>query len=197
MYGVSYIKGRILIAITGTPGTGKSYFAKRLHSSIPEVRIIEINEVVKRHRLFSGIDVDRAKIVKMKALEKRLRKEVTNSKGPVALVGHLAADLDMHYDICIVTRRNLSKLILTLKRRKYGGDKLSEDVFSEALDYCGVNSEPLSKELYEVESEKEKLAAIKYIRGRVDGKKAAKPKLKMKRKLGELALIFKNGKIEA
>ncbi len=181
--------------MTGTPGTGKSHFASMLSKSIPELKVIEINEMVNRYHLFSGVDREKTKIVKMKPLERRLRTEAKKVKGPVALVGHLAADLNLKYDISIVTRCELKKLAGRLRKRRYSDMKLNENIVSEALDYCGANSEKKSRELYEVETEKEKAAVLRYLKSRVLGKRSKKPKLVQKRKLNELIPMIKSGSI--
>ena len=180
----------MLIAVTGTPGTGKSHFAKRLFSVLGSGTLIEINDIVERQRLFSGVDKYGTKIVKMGQLNAALKKEIKKSKRPVIVSGHLAADLDAHYDICVVTRAKLSRLTRVFKLRGYDKDKARENLFAEALDYCGVKIGKKADEVYEVETQKEKKDIILYIKARAEKRGAKKPKLKNIDKMPELLLLI-------
>lgn len=146
--------------------------------------------------MFSGKDKDNAKIVKMRQLEKKLKEEIKKIHSNVVLVGHLAADLNLRYDICIVTRCNLAKLRKIMKARGYSEDKIKENVTAEALDYCGINAERKARELYEVETDKEKRDILRYLKNVLSGKRAAKPRIKPKSKMNELLVLIKSGYIK-
>ncbi len=159
------------------------------------MRTIEINKVVESRRLFNGLDADGAKIVKMRELHNALQAELKKSKEPLILVGHLAADLDMHYNICVVTRLSLSKLSTILKKRRYSKEKTRENLFAEALDYCGVEAESRADEIYEVETQRDKRKLMLYIKLRAGGKRAKRPKIAQISKMGELQRGIMNGDI--
>ena len=180
--------------MTGTPGTGKSHFAMRLSGSLDSAELIEINDIVERYGLFSGIDHG-ARVVKMKQLNDALKKEIKKSKHTLILVGHLAAEMGLRYDICIVTRSSLSRLAGVFKERGYSAKKARENLFAEALDYCGIEAGKRSKEVYEVETLKSKREVIDYARARLAGKKAKRPELPRISKMGELLRRIKSGGI--
>ncbi len=193
--GVIEIQKRLVIAVTGTPGTGKSHFARKLAGLLGGLRVIEINDIVERRRLFTGLDASGTKIVKMSELRKALQAELKRRGGTLIVVGHLAADLDLHYSICVVTRSNLSKLSAILKKRRYNRDKIRENILAEGLDYCGLEVERRSDETYEVETQKEKREVMLYIKRRVEEGRARKPRARRISKMSELRRRIMNGKI--
>jgi broad-specificity NMP kinase len=176
----------MLIAVTGTPGTGKSHFAIRLSDFLGSTPVIEINDIVEKYGLFSGTDSHGTRVVKMSQLKGRLSREIKKSKGPLIIVGHLAADLELRYDICVVTRANLSRLASVFKDRGYDREKARENLFAEALDYCGIEGEKKAKETYEVETQKDKKEVIDYIRARLENKRVKRPDIGRISKMDEL-----------
>jgi broad-specificity NMP kinase len=183
--------------VTGTPGTGKSTFAKRLASRLEasgvSSSVIEINSLVNRYGLFSGRDRTGAKIVKIAQLNRRLSNEISKAKGAVIVVGHLVPELRVNQKITIVTRLDLRPLERRLKARHYGGDKMREDLVSEALDYCGVNSVKKGVEQYQVETDREKENAIRYLLSVAKGAKAKRPKSVERSKLNQLIGLINGG----
>lgn len=165
----------MLIAVTGTPGTGKSRFAIDLTRLLGDVKVIEANDIVEKHGLYSGIDKYDAKIVRIRPLTRHLKSEIRKTKTTTIIVGHLAADLDLHYDICVVTRSKLARLAMVFRQRRYSKEKARENLFAEALDYCGVEVLQRAKETYEVETGKDKKEIMLYIKKRVAGKRVKRP----------------------
>ncbi len=180
--------------MTGIPGTGKSHFAKRLSRFLGNAKLIEINEIVEKKRLFSGVDEHDTKIVKMRPLEKELKSRIAAFDGPIIIVGHLAADLNLHYDIAVVTRARLSKLARVFKRRGYAKSKSRTNLFAEALDYCGANVEKKTDELYEVENESDKRKIMLYMKARIGGRNPKRPEARQISRAKELiSLIHETG----
>jgi broad-specificity NMP kinase len=186
---------RLLIGITGSPGTGKSHLAKRLGKTLPDATILELNLIAKKKGLFLGVDSDGAKIVDLKRLSSTARNEARRNKKTTILVGHLVPELELKYDIIVVMRANLQVLEKRLSVRHYKKKKLSDNLVCEALDYCGLLCKKKAKEVYEVETEKEKRLAIEYITKVASGKKARKPKARTINKMGELLGLLKKGQI--
>jgi adenylate kinase len=183
----------LLIAITGTPGVGKSTFSKKLASELGDSDLIEINDLVDKHELYSGKDEFGTKIVNLGKLNKILSGELGKRRKHVILVGHLAPELRLRYDIAIVLRCDLKKLVKRLERRDYPREKLAENIISEALDYCGLKIAQKSKETYEIETVGTQKDIIAYTVAVSHGEKTEKPKQKRINKMEDLLMILKAG----
>jgi adenylate kinase len=186
----------MLVAITGTPGSGKSHFARMLARRIPDAVIIEINDVVDSKHAFSGYDEFSAKVVKLRPLSSAIIKEVGRNKGKlVILVGHLFPELAIRSDVCVVMRSGLRRLMKILSSRGYPPKKVSDNVIAEALDYCGTKAAERSAETYEIESFRDKQMIISYISRIWNGKGGRRPAKNEISKMGELHDLIKNGAI--
>ena len=154
-----------IIGVTGTPGVGKSYFAKKLAKKTKWV-VIEINDVVKSRKTFSEVDENGALIADITALNKAVKKEINNIKGNgVIIVGHLLQELNIKLDAVVVLRKDIPTLKSRLEKRGYPKNKIRENLISEALDYCGLNAAKKYKRVSEAETDKEIDALIKNISG--------------------------------
>lgn len=127
------------IALTGTPGTGKTTVAALL-----PYRVIDLNALVKGG-LNLGTDQERGCLeADMDGLEQRL--EEMDTYGLTILEGHFS-----HYfaDEAVVLRLAPSELRKRLEARGYSTKKIQENLESEALDvilveaveFCGHVSE--------------------------------------------------------
>ncbi|MDE1811208.1 MAG: AAA family ATPase [Candidatus Micrarchaeota archaeon] len=183
--------------MTGTPGTGKSTFAKRLVARLKSdginCSLIEVNDIVHKHKLYSGTDKSGAKIVRMAALNSMLSKNISGTKGIRVVVGHLIPDLRIKPNLTVVTRLDLDKLERRLKARRYGKEKMRENLISEAVDYCGQSSIKNGGEQYQVESDVDKRDAIRYVALRAKGLKSRRPKAREYSKLGQLVHLIDRG----
>ena len=184
----------MLVFVTGTPGAGKSHFARYLAKMIRGAKVIEVNEVAERHGAFSGRDRSGARIVNLGRLNAALREEVRGAGFPVVIAaGHLIPDMTVRGDVCVVVRSGLARLIGVMRRRGYPGSKISDNVIAEALDYCGVRIRGKAGEVYEVETAAEKARVARYIAALAAGWMAARPRLRDICKMGELAGLIGRG----
>jgi broad-specificity NMP kinase len=169
----------ILIGVTGTPASGKSTFARSL-SSKTGIRAIEINSVARRSNAFSGTMKDGTKIVNLERLERALRAELR--QGNAILVGHLAQELDLPYSMIVVVREDIGTLYRRMKARRYGREKINENLACEATDCCGYAAGQRCKAVIEVETAGERRAAAAAIasgkEGRLAAMKARKDKMR-------------------
>ena len=188
--------GIIVIAVTGTPGAGKTRFAESLSKEIG-IGATEVNDLVEEKKLFSGIDENSSKIVKMQELKKEIKAIEKNAaasgRKAVLLVGHLLADLKLDYDVTVVVRSNLNELVSRLEERGYPREKIRENLVSESIDYCGSQAAEMSKETYEVETDAEKSAAMGYLKGLLSGKSPEPPKLPAINKMEEMLELVYEG----
>ena len=119
-----------LIAITGTPGTGKTSVSAELRNR--GYTVIDINEHLRRHNLLGEKDVPRDTYnVDMEALNESLE-EYRSIPGNVLLDSHLAHECDCSR--IIVLRCKPSVLAERLRARGYSEAKVRENVQAEVLD---------------------------------------------------------------
>ncbi len=203
------MNGLSVIAVTGTPGSGKTFFSEMIAKCCKCAEVIEINDVLNSSRAYTGIDAFGSKIADLAKLNRAVKHEVRKAEKrncAVVLSGHLAAELSFNYDISFVIRAPLKALEKRFKTRKYPKAKISENLIAEGLDYCGETIRPKSKKIYELETQLQKRAALQMI-SYMCNKKASKAEhrkvLKKIEKLlpsyinrsDELYSMLKSGKI--
>jgi broad-specificity NMP kinase len=178
----------LIIAVTGTPASGKSTFAKELSAEITNSKVIELNDVVDRFKLFSSIDKLGSKIVKIRELNTKMAEiiKVDRKDSHLIIVGHLVPELELGQDITVVLRVSLRDLIKRLEARHYQKEKIGENIISESIDYCGAKSREQCRETYEAENEKQKKEILKYIKERSKGREVDRPEVREISKLDEL-----------
>jgi len=115
----------MIIALTGTPGTGKTSVADQLKS---EYRVIGLTEFVKERGLGEEngefeVDVD--------AMVEALDEEIDENEDSL-IEGHLAHHFPA--DFCVVLRCEPGELEERLSGREYSAEKVEENLESEALD---------------------------------------------------------------
>ncbi len=140
------------IAITGTPGVGKSSVADALAKRL-NYRLVRVNELAKKLNAYIGYDEKLgSKILDMR----RLKKEIRKLKGNVIIEGHVA-----HYfpvDIVIVLRCEPSILEKRL-REKYPDEplKVKENVEAEILGVITSEAVSHNKNVFEVNTTNKKI----------------------------------------
>lgn len=115
------------IALTGTPGTGKTSIANELEKRGYE--IIRINDIADDFTI--GYDEERqSKIVDEDALNEYMGE--IKEDGILFIEGHLSHLLDV--DAVIILRCNPEELEKRLKAKKWNERKIRENLEAEALD---------------------------------------------------------------
>lgn len=123
------------IAVTGTPGVGKTTVARRLADQLG-VEYVDVTQVV-REGASEGHDEERdVPVADVGALDDSLPEDGV-------LDGHIAHRLDVDY--AVVLRCEPSALRERLKQRGWDRDKVRENVEAEALDV--VLAEALAEEI--------------------------------------------------
>jgi adenylate kinase len=137
-----------MIALTGTPGTGKTAIAGCLRENgeyvIDLSQYIEDNgfkERFDKKRDTYNVDVDR--------LNASLKEKAPKDRR-VFLDGHLSHFLDC--DIMIVIRCNPSVLHDRLKKRNYASPKIIENVQAEVLDVILCESIGSNARVFEIDN---------------------------------------------
>ncbi len=134
-----------VIAITGTPGTGKTTVAKLLSKKL-HFKYIDVNIVIRENKLIAGYDKKRkCRIVDEKKLCSILIKKIkamrqSKLKG-VIIDSHLSHYLPKrHVDLCIIAKCSLKTLEKRLKKRGYAKEKIRENIDSEIFDICRMEA---------------------------------------------------------
>jgi len=133
----------MLVAVTGTPGTGKTSVCKLLKG----VTVIDLRTLAEDHsELFSrdkkrkSLDVD----------VKVLRKFIPKIDGTLVLDGHLSHH--MKPDFAIVLRCSPEVLAKRLAKRRWSKAKVRENLEAEAVDVVLIESMDLCNEVFEIDT---------------------------------------------
>ena len=114
-----------LIAVTGTPGTGKSLAC----GLIKDYHVIDLNALIKKNARKFAVDSDRESI---EVTPRELKKLLPGIRGNKIIEGHLSHHVDS--DITIVLRCSPKELGRRLRRRGWGEAKIRENQEAEAVD---------------------------------------------------------------
>jgi adenylate kinase len=136
------------IALTGTPGTGKSATAAALAKL--GYHIIDLNAVIFDKKLDMGFDHEyQSTIADIPKLNKYVSELVEDSEIHI-FEGHLAHHLDM--DAAVVLRTHPETLEKRLKSREYPEEKIKENVEAEALAVITTEAMENFEKIYEVDT---------------------------------------------
>ena len=130
-----------VICVTGTPGAGKTYYAKKLVSDLTdlEYKYVDVKEIIKENKLEEKFDKKRdCNVIDTKKLNSILIK----LKGNIVIDSHLSHYLPKKFvDYVIVVRcSNLKELKKRLEERRYSNEKIRENMDCEIFDVCLVEA---------------------------------------------------------
>ncbi len=167
----------MIITITGTPGTGKTYFAKKLAKKM-QATYLNLNDYIKTHKLYSAydkkaktFDVDSKTLKKLPALlelkkyqskqiifqDIELQSTVKNILRAAKKTPHtIIIDSHMsHYvksDLCFVMTCPIKTLHTRLRKRNYPKQKIIDNVQSEIFEICLDEAKDLKRNVIIVEN---------------------------------------------
>lgn len=126
-----------IIIVTGTPGTGKTTFAKRIAKK-NNYDYLDVNEIIKKYKLSEGYDKKmKTHLVDTNKLNKTLIKIIKETKKSLVIDSHLSHYLPKKYvSLCYVIKCDLKKLKKRLNKRKYSRSKIKENLDVEIFDVC-------------------------------------------------------------
>lgn len=168
---------RMVIAVSGTPGTGKSIFARALAKKLG-AKVIDLNALIEKKRIYR-LDVNGTKIANFPKMRKEFVRAVRASRGQVVVEGLLAHLLPKRYLTHIVVLRIRPKILeQRLRARGYSKTKTRENVEAEALDVIlweAVQTHGANR-VYEIDATKLKLdAAVRLFLDALAGKISLSP----------------------
>jgi adenylate kinase len=168
---------RLIIAVSGTPGTGKSAFARALARKL-DALLVDLNALIKEKRLFK-LDVDGTRIADLRGMRAEFARIVRGSSGPIVVEGLLAHLLPTKYLTNIIILRTRPKVLeKRLRARKYSGAKLRDNLEAEALSIIlweAVHEHGAAK-VYEIDTTRANVtAAVGLFLKALAGKKSLRP----------------------
>jgi adenylate kinase len=131
-----------VIIVSGTPGTGKTVFAKTLADEIG-AHYVSLANYATEHRLYSGVDRRReTRIIDVRKARAKIRKLVDSASFPLIIDTHHPEGIVPNNAVrmVFVLRCDPSILAQRLRKRKWSREKITENVMSEILDYCFINA---------------------------------------------------------
>lgn len=132
----------MIIAISGTPGTGKTRVAKAISKNLG-YKVIEISKLI-------GINPNSETKISLAELNKLIKPYITDN---TIIESHLAHFLtSKKIDFFIILRCNPDILAKRLKKRGYSKQKIYDNVMFEALDGTYIEAKELHKNVIQVDN---------------------------------------------
>jgi adenylate kinase len=137
----------MLIALTGTPGVGKTECAEILRNR--GLSVTDLNELAISHDFVAGRDEERdSLIIDIEALDGFIKKEYQNVD--VTFEGHLSHLLSV--DMAVVLRCNPLELQKRLATKGWKESKIMENVHAEILDVIKIEAHDHLEKVCEIDT---------------------------------------------
>lgn len=129
------------IAISGTPGTGKTAIGLLLANQL-KFQFIDLSQIIKEQELIVGTDLTRETLVAdPTALREHILQILNQSTEQLVVVGHFVDELqDELLEAIIVLRCNPLILAQRLRERQWSDAKILENLQAEILGDCTAQS---------------------------------------------------------
>ena len=149
-----------IIAVTGTPGTGKTTLSKKL-AKMTGYLYIDVNILILKHKIYDSYDKKRkTKVVDVKKLNKEIIKEIKFIKksrkyGGIIIDSHLSHYVPKKYvSFCIVAKCSIKELSERLKQKKFHKGKITENIQAEIFDVCMSEAKRMKHKIIVVDTTK-------------------------------------------
>lgn len=130
------IENKMIICVSGVPGTGKTSIAKMLSKKY-KLKYLEGDKFIQKNKLRKSWDKRlRTWNVNTNKLNKALIKVIKKEKNLI-IDSHLSHYLPRKYvDLCILVKCNPKVLRKRLEKRKYHDEKIKHNIDAEIFDVC-------------------------------------------------------------
>jgi adenylate kinase len=149
----------MIIALTGTPGTGKTSVANELHK-IMGCHLISLTELLEDGKISAVYDKKRSTwVVNGRNLRKAVSKEIV--KGKTNLVdGHLSYMIKSDYVVVLRCRPDILKK--RMEKKKWLKAKISENIHAEIIDVVTIETLLLNRKnrIIEIDTSKKTPKAL-------------------------------------
>jgi adenylate kinase len=134
---------KTVILIIGTPSIGKTTIAQELTKKL-NACYINLSSLAYRYNLSQDFDETRKTvIINEKKMRKKIKEIINSTKtSNIIIDGHYAASVvsKEHVTKAFVLRRNPIELKKFMEKRQFHGNKLWENLESEILDVCLIDT---------------------------------------------------------
>ncbi len=139
----------MLIAITGTPATGKTTIAKELAKAL-NWKQISLNDLAREKNFYLGYDEKRkAKIVDIESIKKEIEKIMKKQKNLI-IESHYAHEIPV--DLVIVLRTDLKELEKRMLKKGWWKEKIQENLQAEIFGICKEEALKTNKNVFEIDT---------------------------------------------
>ena len=126
-----------VIALSGTPGTGKSIVGHLLAVDLG-IQCLELNQIILDQEFYIGEDTDRETVIAdIEKVRDYLLSTLEASKDRYVVVGHFADEVPkVLLEVLIILRCNPVILSLRLQKKGWSEEKIVENLQAELLGEC-------------------------------------------------------------
>ncbi len=149
----------MIIAISGTPGTGKHSIAERI-SKLTGYKIIDLGKMLSSK--------NGEKEISIKELNKSFQKVKSDNSLVISHLSHLLNSKSIKTTIIIRTDPFILKK--RLEKRGYAKSKVYDNVMFEALDGTYIEAKKRKRKVFQVDNSKDIEIAVKKVLNIIHGK---------------------------
>jgi adenylate kinase len=126
-----------VIALSGTPGTGKSVVGQLLAVNLG-IQCLELNQIIINHGLYLGEDADRETLIAdIEKVRDYFLTTLEEGKTRYVVVGHFADEVPQDLlEVLILLRCNPVILSQRLQKKGWSVEKIVENLQAELLGEC-------------------------------------------------------------